>query len=585
VGLLASFVTVVGMAATSATGQPQPKDAFSPLHELAEKMKQSIPSQQQRFLSSSGQMLLNLPDNQQMLQKLRGRPSQQQPGTPRPAPQGYANDPNAPEDFLSRFGGNTQNEPSTAWCGKTAVTGYVDTGSLISSLVNPNPSKSISIVGWSRTTDPDKKQPSYTDMGALVADPPPPGVTRRDIIGDPTLGCSSSSNFYFGTTAAEFPTTGGFRTGVSVARSTDGGQSFQSVMAASADGTSHFFDKPWVAVEPGATASASDDIIHVTYTDFDNSGANCGGVFCTEIEYVKSTDGGVTWTAPQVIDKAVGVATEVFGSLVDVGPGGNVHIAWERFDPDYQTRSIQTRRSVDDGISFGATSVVSSVVPTGNGTIVQGLFRNFVDLQGLKVDPSSNAVYVTWNDGRFAQQPDINSDCQHQQKYCFASALLAKSTDGGATWSAPTRVDNGSVGQKVDRIQPALDVDSHGRLWSLYYDRLGAFEGVERNFRIEAVVAQSSDGGSSWKRKPVSSRFFPTKMDENTPPFYMGDYNWITTDKLNKYPGALASWGDNDLGDANVRTAHVLPDQPKPSPKPDEHHHGHKPPKHEPHKD
>jgi hypothetical protein len=419
-------------------------------------------------------------------------------------------------------------------------------------------------------------------MGALTADPPPPGVTRQDIIGDPTLGCSSSSNFYFGTTASQFLTNGAFKFGVSVSRSTDGGQSFHSVIAASADGTSHFFDKPWIAVEPGPTASASDDIIHVTYTDFDNSGVNCGGQFCTEIEYVKSTDGGTTWTAPQVIDKAVGFGTEVFGSLVDAS-GGNVDVAWERFDPDYQTRSIHIRRSVDDGTSFGADSLVSSVVPTGNGTIMQGLFRNFVDLQGLQVDPSNKTVYVTWNDGRFAQQPDINSDCQHQQKYCFASALLAKSTDGGATWSAPTRVDGGTVGQKVDRIQPALELDSHGKLWSLYYSRLGAFQGVERNFRLEAVVAQSSDGGSSWTRKPVSSRFFATKVDENTPPFYMGDYNWITTDKLNMYPGAIASWGDNDLGDANVRTVHVLPDQPKPSPKPDEHHH--KPHKGEHHED
>ncbi|MGW0206725.1 sialidase family protein [Streptomyces sp. NPDC003233] len=581
-GLLAAFVTVAGVAATPAIAQQQPPSPLNQLYAAGEKLKRSIPAQHQRLLSGSGQFLLNLANNKKSL-KIRPR---QLPLTPRPAPQGYANDPNAPDDFISRFAGNTQSEPSTAWCGKTAVIGYNDTGSFMSTVVNPPPSGAISLLGWSRTTDPDKKLPSYTDMGALIADPPPPGVTRRDLTGDPTLGCSTSNNFYFGSTSMTFQTDGTIKSGISVARSTDGGKSFHhGALAASADLGTHFLDKPMITVEPGPTASPSDDIIHVTYTEFDGSGTFCGGAFRTAIEYVKSTDGGATWTAPQVIDQDCGLTATVFGSLVKTGKGGNVYVAWERYDPDFQHRSIHVRRSVDDGASFGGDHLISPVVPTGDGTLLQGLFRNFVDLQGLAVAPSNKALYVTWNDGRYAQQPDPNSNCENVKKYCFSSVLFSRSTDGGATWSAPTRVNDGPVGEQVDWFQPALDVDSRGKLYSLYYDRQGIYRGVARNFNIQAVVAQSSDGGSSWKRAPVSSRFFPTFMDQVPPPHYMGDYISIATDRLGTYPGAIAAWGDNSLGDANVGTVHVDPGWPKPDPKPHpKPHHEEKPGHHRHHR-
>jgi hypothetical protein len=35
-------------------------------------------------------------------------------------------------------------------------------------------------------------------------------------------------------------------------------------------------------------------------------------------------------------------------------------------------------------------------------------------------------------------------------------------------------------------------------------------------------------------------------------PFYMGDYIAIAADATGRNPGAIAAWGDNALGDANV---------------------------------
>lgn len=58
---------------------------------------------------------------------------------------------------------------------------------------------------------------------------------------------------------------------------------------ASKDATTHFLEKPWIAIDP-----TDPDRLYVTYTDFDTSGTSvaCPGESRTAIELVRSTDGG-----------------------------------------------------------------------------------------------------------------------------------------------------------------------------------------------------------------------------------------------------------------------------------------------------
>jgi hypothetical protein len=211
------------------------------------------------------------------------------------------NNPNEQEDFISRLAGNIESEESNAWCGTNALVGFNDSGSFVKTMTTSvSPSFSFSFNGWSRFTDAGT---SFVDRGILIADPVgfplPPGIRFRDLFGDPVLGCSSSTTFYYASLATDTTTTGTAFSGISVSKSIDGGNTFQgAIMAVSKVASNHMLDKPWMAVDG--------NILHVTYSDLFFADPRCPppGIGAS-IEYMRSVDGGATWSAPLVLDTAI----------------------------------------------------------------------------------------------------------------------------------------------------------------------------------------------------------------------------------------------------------------------------------------
>jgi len=202
---------------------------------------------------------------------------------------------------------------------------------------------------------------------------------------------------------------------------------------------------------------------------------------------------------------------------------------------------------------------VANVTAVGDGRFVQGLFRTFLDLQGLAVDLSTSKatggnVYITWHDGSNANQtdpfaaPGCTAGLPH--KYCFGDAFLSRSTNGGAAWASPIRINNDPITLKVDQIFPGIAVDKDGQIGVVFYDR--RLDG--RNFLIDTFVATSENGGLSWDNERLTEKSFAAIHDEdmvvNT--VYMGDYLGIASDTLKTNSGFIAAWGDNSRGDPNV---------------------------------
>jgi hypothetical protein len=575
VGLLV-LALVGGMTGWATGAAPAPQAATAPLS-LGEHLQilakygrnysQRLRPEVVERLSAGGQTLIKmarmgdkLADMARGAQTAQARLRAQSQG-PRAARPGFANDVFAAEDFFSRLTGMTQSEPSAGWCASNAVIGFNDTGSFVSTaFLAQSPSGSISFNGYSQSTNAGA---SYTDRGALISDPIPAGLAARDLLGDPVIGCTNRQTFYYASLAFDIGPEGApVSSGISVSRSLNGGTTFQGArMAAAKDANIHFLDKPWMAVEPGATASATDDDIHVTYTDFDFTGVTVGGGPCPRdvrvaIEYVRSTDGGRNWSAPLVIEEVCQSAGLVQGSQVEAGIGNDVYVAWERYPAEVVTeRDIRLRRSGNLGASFGRVRRVTPVTPIGDGFVLQGYFRSFLDLQGLAVDRTRSArrgtVYVTFHDGRIRQKPDPLGLCGATPTYCFGDVFLTRSSDSGATWSRPVRINNDDARLGVDQWFPALEVDRSGDVWVNYHDRRRDV----RNFLIDTFVARSSDGGRTWQNSRATPRnFAPVTgwQDAVVNPFYMGDYNTVATDATGTFPGAIHAWGDNVLGDANV---------------------------------
>src|SRR5262249_17382553 len=149
--------------------------------------------------------------------------------------------------------------------------------------------------------------------------------------GDPSIDVDGHGNFYYASLYAT-SSLGGGTFNVSVHRGRfDGTRFIWETPTLATNFTSGFgADKDHVGVDRRTGA------VYVSYSNFSVSGNG-------QIEIVRSTDGGQTWSTPVVL--AAGSSVSHQGSVPRVGPNGEIYVAWE--DAFLQpSASIHIRKSV-----------------------------------------------------------------------------------------------------------------------------------------------------------------------------------------------------------------------------------------------
>lgn len=467
-------------------------------------------------------------------------------------------------DFaFSVLSGFTQSETSTAWCGDNVVVGFNDSGSFFESLVS-GPG-GLSFNGVARSSD---RGASFRDLGFLNPGSNPPNF----LLGDPVIGCADATTFFY---ASLFETVDVGRrlvSAVSVSRSSDGGMTFADpVVAASRPLSGRFadaavLDKEWMGVDPTDPSR-----LFVTYTNFGLRIISCGlnpkgnpipGQRIA-IELIRSTDSGAHWSAPVIIDEVCSPLAVpglfVQGSQVAVGPTGQVYVAWEFYDADFVTREIRFRKSLDRGVTFARFVKVDGVTCIGDCIAIQGGFRTFLDLQSLAVDrsagPTRGIVYVAWHDGRNLQAPDLATPTGF---YGYADVLVSRSTNAGASWSPPVRVNTEREplpsGRGTDQYQPGIAVDRTGRVAACFYDRAED----RLNFFFDRTCAISENAGATFRHEQrIETRSSPFHaVDTFINPFYMGDYDSLGSDFTNANSGFVGAFQVIDRrGNPDVKAA------------------------------
>ncbi|UOQ53859.1 T9SS type A sorting domain-containing protein [Hymenobacter cellulosivorans] len=256
-------------------------------------------------------------------------------------------------------------------------------------------------------------------------------------------------------------------------------------------------DKEWVAVDRKTNA------LYATWTEFDNYGS-LSSRDSTRILFSKSLDQAQTWSPPQRISFYGGDAVDedetVEGAVPTVGPNGEIYTAWAG------PRGIVFNRSLDLGQTWLPKERTIVSQPGGWDYAVPGISRaNGLPVTVCDVSPGPHrgTIYVNWTDQRNGP-----SD---------TDVWLTRSTDGGQTWSAPTRVNNDAPGRHQFFTWMTVDQKT-GYLWFVFYDR--------RNYtdtRTDVYAARSTDGGQTFQNFRISqSPFVP---NEDT---FFGDYSNIT---------------------------------------------------------
>ena len=397
---------------------------------------------------------------------------------------------------------NTQSETTLAVLGGTVVVGFNDSGSFLNGLPQ--------FTGFSRSTDGGA---SFTDGGSL------PVSTDGDA-GDPVLAYDGAvrGRLYFSTLSFN-------GTGIPIFRSDDGGATWQApVNAFPGQPTGDFLDKEWIAVDNNAGPGAGN--LYAVTRDFGPIGSPSNGIWFT-----RTTDGGDTF-APAIQIASAGFSN-VQGPFVTVGPDHNVYVAY--FDQRTFPNSLKLRVSTDQGATFGPEQTIATLNTTSsNGDL--GLAFRSNSFPQMAVNPANGDLYVLYND----DPPGADR----------ADVFLTTSSDGGATWSTPERVNDDATTN--DQWQPALTVAPDGQTVGVFwYDRRRDPADTLIDY-YGAIGTVAADGSISFSDnfRITDTAFSPVfGLDPVVNPSYMGDYDQAAADAGNLY----VSWGDNRLGSPDVR--------------------------------
>lgn len=406
------------------------------------------------------------------------------------------NDPTA--DLTSH---DTQSETAMVLGpGNRVIVAYTDTGSQV---------EGAHVTGYAVSTNGGQ---SFTDRGTL---PSADG-------GDPVLARSARTGTVFlSVFALDFEAIQQTER-INVFRSTDNGLTFQpSVNGAPGfvAGVDHH-DKPWIAVDnfPGPGYGN----VYMTWRDFSSNPATNG------ILFTRSTDDGLTWGP----DGGTLIQAQhnqfLFGQFVAVGPDHSVYLS----SYDYQSHGdIWVRKSTDQGLTFGAPVHVARLLSNDKPDLRLGGFQAYI-LPQLVVNPVNGHLYMVYPD-----------DPPSKDR---ADIFFTQSTDGGASWSSPMRVNDDAT--RNDQWQPTLAVTPDGsKVGVFWYDRrLDPANNLIDYFGTIGTVAGSAVSfGPNFRISDVS---FPPVFGQDPPmppPTYMGDYDVAQADDSFFY----VTWGDNRLGD------------------------------------
>jgi hypothetical protein len=347
--------------------------------------------------------------------------------------------------------------------------------------------------GWGYTSDGGA---TWTFPGVLE-----PGIFRSD----PVLEADASGRFVYNSLSVDA------NYWCDVFRSDDGGATWGSRIYA------YGGDKAWMAID--RTGGIGDGHI---YQAWDYAGC------CGDDWFNRSTTGGDTWEYPIQIP-----GWPVWG-VTAVGPDGEMYIAGSSYGglPIVVVKST-TMQDPGAPMAFDSYSEVdlggSQQAFLGQGPNPGGLMGQVWVAVDHSDGPSRGNVYLLCSVDPPSGDP--------------LEVMFARSTDGGATWSAPVRVSDDPVGNGAWQWFGTMAVAPNGRIDAIWNDTRGDPGGNDSVL----YYAFSTDAGDTWSaNEPLTPAFDPhlgwPQQDK------LGDYYDMVSDNEGAHVAFAATFnGEQDV--------------------------------------
>lgn len=288
-------------------------------------------------------------------------------------------------------------------------------------------------------------------------------------------------------------------------------------------------DKPTITADPNTPGTA-----YLTFTRFAYQPDCLSGTdppcwpTTAPTYFAKTTDGGTTWSQPQLIVPALAcdgadsnqiVVDPVTGAIHDVfshelhtvpAPGCISGENWDHFTAEITT-------SFDGGSTWTPPTPIADEEFVGaSDPDTGGSMADSPDnMTHAAVDPKTGALYVAWQDARWTGG-------------AYDEIALSTSSDGGITWTSPIRA-NKHTGRPA--FVPTVAVKPNGTVGVSYYDFRTLVDGNTTTLPTTAALHQfapalAADLGDLVLTKPFDAMQAPQKDDG----WFLGDYQGLVSD-------------------------------------------------------
>jgi hypothetical protein len=239
-------------------------------------------------------------------------------------------------------------------------------------------------------------------------------------------------------------------------RSEDGGRTWLSPNVRISDVPTGLYDYP------ATLAIDESEVLYTTWTMWNRIYRAD-----THILFAKSSDRGDTWTPDVQVDDST--KSSKGPPAVCVGASDRIYVVWDDWRP-YDDSDIYFARSTDGGETWTNPDIRVNDDPS-----------SYQSSPSMVTDPWGN-LYVAY---------DNHTDSE------YAHIYLVKSTDGGDTWSRPhVQVDDGRSG---NHYVPELAVGQDGTIYASW-----SWWGGDH-----ILLAKSTDGGETWSRTSIQVDYAP----------------------------------------------------------------------------
>lgn len=318
-----------------------------------------------------------------------------------------------------------------------------------------------------------------------------PSFSGYNILGDPVVTFDSTGNCYYSQLYQN-----GSTYGTAIMKTTNKGVNWLGPYNVYST-TAGLVDKEWIAADQ--TGGPFSNNLYLGWRQYGTGG----------MRFVKSTNGGVNWSAPLIIN-----GTQ--NAFITIGPDGNIPGGSVYFGAT-NGNTIVISRSTDGGETFLPQVMAAAIDPPGIPCAGRRTVKNCIRMNHIP----SFAVDNGYSDTRgniysvYCGNPVGPDNCD---------IYIIRSTDYGLTWSTGLRVNDDNT--TTDQWLPSITVDNNsGKIFVSWYD---SRVDPESNIFTRIYGAVSTNGGISFEPNVNISdvSFDPNAMALSLPggEKYIGDY-------------------------------------------------------------